>query len=113
MKDFWNQFLRLVKALLSLLKVRSPEERLHERGINEAVERVVDQVNPRLRAVGGYRKRLYPVVERAMVHTRELAQQVPGPIQLPLFLTPSNRREPAILMCSLPIPPVDCIPSRT
>lgn len=82
MKDFWDQFLHHAKALLSLLNVRSPEERLHERGINEAVERVVDQVNPRLRAVSGYRKQLYPVVERAMVHTRELAQQVPGPILL-------------------------------
>jgi hypothetical protein len=58
------------------------ERRRHEQAVTQAVERVVDQVNPRLRAVGAYRKRLFPVVEGALAHLNDLVQQVPGPIRV-------------------------------
>jgi hypothetical protein len=77
-----NGLLRFVKQQLSAVGSRGAERRQHERVVSQAVERVVDQVNPRLRAVSRYRKRLFPVVEGAMEHATGLAQRVPGPIRL-------------------------------
>jgi hypothetical protein len=77
---FLDRLLTTLKDKLALLRKRSAEEKEYAALVNEAVERVVDQVNPRLRAVGGYRKRLYPVVERGLAYTRELAARVPGPV---------------------------------
>lgn len=80
MKDLWNRLIHLADTHWSRVKTRGTEQRLHETAINLAIERVVDQVNPRLRALGGYRKQLFPVVERALEYAQELSQQVPGPI---------------------------------
>lgn len=82
MKDLFNRIVLMVEEEFSRLRVRGAERRLHESEIRLACERVVDQVNPRLRAVGGYRKKLFPVVERAVEYAHELARQVPGPLQV-------------------------------
>lgn len=82
MKELLHRILLFVEERFSRLKVRGAQQRLHESEVRFACERVVDQVNPRLRAVGGYRKKLFPVVERAVEHAHALARQVPGPLQL-------------------------------
>lgn len=77
-----NGLLGFMKDHFSALAVRGAERRRHEREVNLAIERVVDQVNPRLRAVSRYRKRLFPAVEGALQYTKGLAHQVPGPLRL-------------------------------
>lgn len=80
MKDLWRKLVTHTAAQWSHIKARKAGQRRHEQKVNQAIERIVDQVDPRLRAVGGYRKKLFPVVERAMAHVEKLAEQVPGPI---------------------------------
>ncbi|MEA3274804.1 MAG: hypothetical protein U9Q81_05835 [Pseudomonadota bacterium] len=82
MKDIWKRLVLFVHEQWSRIKTRSAARRRYETEINLAVERVVDQVNPRLRAVSGYRRKLFPVVERALEHVRELSLQVPGPVRV-------------------------------
>jgi hypothetical protein len=82
MKDLFGRLLLFAEEQFSHLRVRSAERRLKETEIGLAVERVVDQVNPRLRGLGGYRKRLAPVVEECLNRARELAGQVPGPVRV-------------------------------
>jgi hypothetical protein len=80
MKELWKRFVRVAETQWSRFKVRNSEQRRRKMEVNQAVERVVVQVNPRLRAVGGYRKKLFPVVERAQEYARDLTVQVPGPV---------------------------------
>jgi hypothetical protein len=80
MKALWNRLVAGVKEQWSRSRARNDAQKRHEREIDEAIERVVDQVNPRIRAVGGYRKKLFPVVERAVGYLGELVTQVPGPV---------------------------------
>jgi hypothetical protein len=63
----------------SRLKVRSAERRLHMRAVERAVERIIDQANPSLRGLPGYRHKLFPVVERLLAFAAELAGRLPGP----------------------------------
>ena len=80
MKELWNRFVRVPETLWSRFKVPNAEQRRHEMEVNQAIERVVDQVNPLLKALGGYRKKLFPLVERAQEYLQNLALQVPGPV---------------------------------
>ncbi len=47
-----------------------------------AIERAVQQVEPRLRQAGGYPGRYREVVAHALAHARELAAAVPGPVDV-------------------------------
>jgi len=80
MKNLWSGLILFIQTLLSRIKGPSPEQRRNQRTVNQAVERMVDEVNPRLRAVGSYRRKLYPVAEHAISHIQGLTEQVPGPI---------------------------------
>lgn len=53
-----------------------------EAEILAAIEQVVDDVNPKLRAIGSYRKRLRRPVERALAYCAEIAASVPGPVEV-------------------------------
>jgi len=50
--------------------------------IGEATEAVVDATDPRIRQVGGYRKKLGPAVEEAMRFADALVDGLPGPIDV-------------------------------
>lgn len=52
-----------------------------EAGILAATERLVDEIDPRLRAVSGYRKKLRQPVERSLAYTTEIVRMIPGPVQ--------------------------------
>jgi hypothetical protein len=71
-----------VQALVSRLRVQSAERRLHASAVHLACERIVSQVNPTLRGLPGYRRRLYPVAERSLAHGESLLGAIPGPVAL-------------------------------
>lgn len=50
--------------------------------LDQAVERAIYQVEPRLKQAGGYPGRYRPSIARAWVHARDLASRIPGPIDL-------------------------------
>jgi hypothetical protein len=67
---------------VSRLRVQSAERRLHESAVHLACERIVSQVNPTLRGLPGYRRRLFPVAERLLAHGESLIRAIPGPVTL-------------------------------
>ncbi len=52
--------------------------------LEEAVEGVVDGIEPKMRLVRGYQKKLQPAVATARAYIDALVEQIPGP----LFITP-------------------------
>jgi hypothetical protein len=52
--------------------------------LEEAVEGVVDGIEPKMRLVRGYQKKLQPVVATARAYIDALVEEIPGP----LFITP-------------------------
>lgn len=82
MSKLLNQIGPFLERLWSRLKPLSAERKLKEAEINQAIERVVDQVDPRIRGLMSYRRKLFPAVERALDYSKELAQRLPGPVQV-------------------------------
>ncbi len=79
MNTAWNRLLLWLQEFWSRLKVQDAERRLHQRSVDLAIERIVNQANPAMRGLGGYRRKLFPVVERLLAYSEELVAQVPGP----------------------------------
>jgi hypothetical protein len=50
--------------------------------VQEAVERAVQRVEPRLRQVGDYPRRYLRPVARALEYVQDLAQAIPGPVEM-------------------------------
>lgn len=70
-----------------LQSIFSAGERAGGNGVDEhlierATERLVDATDPRLRAIGGYKKKLRPGVERAVEHAITLGDTFAPPIEL-------------------------------
>lgn len=72
--------LRFLSALFA-----SPEERaggVDEALLEKAIERAVQGTDPRLRALGDYRKRLRQPVEQAVAHAIALVDALPAPVPI-------------------------------
>ena len=80
MNELWHKLVQVAETQWERFKIRNAEQRRHEMEVNQGVERVLEQVNPRLRAIGSYRTKLFPVVERAQAYVQELIVQIPGPV---------------------------------
>lgn len=61
--------------------------------IQAAIEQLVKDVDPRIRLVRGYRKKLRPGVEVARKHARDIVARIPGPFALD---TETWRTEPLV-----------------
>lgn len=48
--------------------------------VRQAIERLVDQVDPEIRSLRHYRRELFDVTELLLEHSRRLAQEIPGPV---------------------------------
>ena len=82
MPKLLNQVRSFLEQQWSRLKPTSPGRKQKEAEVNKAIERIVDQVDPRIRGLMGYRRKLFPAVERALDYSNELAQRLPGPVQV-------------------------------
>ena len=54
--------------------------RAREARILAATERLVDEIDPRLRGVSGYRKKLRQAVETTLSYTTDIVNMIPGPV---------------------------------
>ena len=54
----------------------------HRRLLEEAVEGVVDGIEPKMRLVRGYQKKLQPAVAAARAYIDALVEQIPGPLSM-------------------------------
>jgi len=53
-----------------------------ERELLDSIEHVVDEINPRIRALGSYRKKLRPCVETTLSYCSDLTTRVPGSVEV-------------------------------
>lgn len=82
MNALWERIRLFAQEQLSRLQVKSAERRLRETQVHLAIERVVDQANPRIRALPGYRRKLFDAVSRSLDHCMDLTGRIPGPVLL-------------------------------
>jgi len=61
--------------------------------IQAAIEQLVEAVDPRIRFIRGYQKKLRPGVEAALKYARDIVARIPGPFALD---TETWRREPVV-----------------
>jgi hypothetical protein len=78
----WGPLVQWAETRWASLRARGSERRNHIAAVNRAIERVVEQADPRLRGLMGYRKALFPVVEEGLAYSEELAARFPGPVRL-------------------------------
>jgi hypothetical protein len=65
-----------------LNRLRGRYDRLDEQDIERATEIVVEQTDPRLRFVRGYRRKLRKPVVRSLVYVDDLVMRIPGPFEI-------------------------------
>jgi len=63
-------------------RLRGRYARMDEQDIDRAIEIVVEQTDPRLRFVRGYRRKLRKPVVRSLVYVEDLVKRVPGPFEI-------------------------------
>ena len=77
-----RQLIDRIRQSLGQRQARKAAARAREAEIQLAIEHVVDEINPKLRAVSNYRKKLRQAVERALEHSAEIVASIPGPIEV-------------------------------
>jgi hypothetical protein len=53
-----------------------------DKALQQAIDHAVEAVDPRLKAVSGYRRTLAPAVEHALAYCAQLASDIPGPVDI-------------------------------
>jgi hypothetical protein len=69
----------MFSRLLDLMRGRYT--RLPEQDIERALDIVIEQTDPRLRFVSGYRRKLRKPLVRSLVYTHDLVTRIPGPFE--------------------------------
>jgi hypothetical protein len=67
---------------LARRKAARADARARDNEVRVAIEHVVDAINPKLRAVSGYRKKLKPAVERSLAYSAGLVEQLPVAVEV-------------------------------
>jgi hypothetical protein len=63
-------------------RLRGRYERLDEQDIERAIGIIIDETDPRLRLVSGYRRKLRKPVIRSLVYADQLVTRIPGPFEV-------------------------------
>jgi hypothetical protein len=63
-------------------RLRGRYDRLDEQDIERAIDIVVEQTDPRLRFVHGFRRKLRKPVVRSLVYVNDLVTRIPGPFEI-------------------------------
>jgi hypothetical protein len=71
----------LLDSMDEIRKFQSLDEQT-QKTLDGAIERVIDGTDQRIRAVPGYKRRLYRSILKALEYVDELIEQVPSPINL-------------------------------
>jgi len=71
-----------VRQSLARRKAAKAEARARDNELRVAIEHVVDAIDPKLRAVSGYRKKLRPAVECSLAYSAGLVEQLPAVVEV-------------------------------
>ena len=63
-------------------RMRGRYARLDEQDIARAIDIIIEQTDPRLRFVSGYRRKLRKPVVRSLVYTDDVVTRIPGPFEI-------------------------------
>lgn len=75
-------FLSSGLARLFSMNHKKNADNIHRRlYINQIIENVVDDIDPRLRGLMGYKKALYPCVDRVLTYAEKICSRLPGPLE--------------------------------
>ncbi len=78
----WQEFLSGLRDRRRVRKLEKAATHARERELQDIIEHVVDEINPRIRAVSHYRKKLQPSVERALDYCSGLITGIPDSIEV-------------------------------
>jgi hypothetical protein len=78
----FQTFFSHVRQSLARRKAAKADARARDNEVRVAIEHVVDAINPKLRAVSGYRKKLKPAVERCLAYSTQLVAQLPAAVEV-------------------------------
>lgn len=71
---------QVIKKLLDRLSGKY--ERLDEQDIEKAIDILIEETDPRLRLIGGYRRKLRKPVIRSLAYLNGLVGRIPGPFEV-------------------------------
>jgi len=78
----FQKFVSRVRQGLARRKAAKADARARDNELRVAIEHVVDAINPKLRAVSGYRKKLKPAVARSLAFSAGLVEQLPAAVEV-------------------------------
>jgi len=78
----WQHLISDVRDRYRQHKADKAAAHTRDRELRNAIEHVVDEINPRIRGLNTYRKKLRPCVERALDYCSELVIHVPESIEV-------------------------------
>lgn len=78
----FQKFVSHLRQSLARRKAAKADARARENELRVAIEHVVDAINPKLRAVSGYRKKLKPAVESSLAYSAGLVEQLPAAVDV-------------------------------
>jgi hypothetical protein len=78
----WQQLVSGFRKKRGKREADKAAARAREGELQTAIERVVDEINPRIRALVSYRKKLRPCVERSLAYCSDLVTRVPESIEV-------------------------------
>ena len=71
-----------LRAKLSNKRVAKALARKKNATVNAAIEQLIDGIDPNMRVVSGYKKKLIEAVETALDYIDRLVEEIPGPIEI-------------------------------
>ncbi len=75
-------FVSQLRRYFARREVARVQARAREKELQRAIEHVVEEINPKLRAVSGYRKKLRPAVECSLSYCASLVAELPEAVEM-------------------------------
>ena len=78
----FNKLISRIRQSIARRKAAKADARARDHDVRVAIEHVVDTINPKLRAVSGYRKKLKPAVQRSLAYCAGLVETLPPAVEV-------------------------------
>ena len=80
MRSFFKYIVFGLRSRLDKRRAEKALERKRAAIVKEAIDRLVDGIDPNMRLVVGYKKKLWQAVDKALIYIAWLVDTIPGPI---------------------------------
>ena len=84
---------RQISESITQYRQQRAEEIRQRNYINQIIENMIDDIDPRLRSIRGYKKTLSPCVERILSYAEVVCSRLPGPVE---FSKETRRTNPTV-----------------